>query len=77
MMLGSVLLVIGLASVVYSDEVSEICMSPISDPQPIPFNEFHLSLQVLSGSFTKNTPYAGKLFVISLLCYQCISVMCF
>lgn len=59
-MLGTALLVIGLASIAHSDEVPEICASPISGPQLIPMNQFHLNLNVL-GSFAKNTPYAGKL----------------
>ena len=59
-MLGTVLLVIGLASIAHSGEVPEICASPISGPQLIPMNQFHLSVNVY-GSFTKNTPYAGKL----------------
>ena len=62
MMLGVVLLVVGLAGVVNSVEVPEICNAPISDPQPISSDQFHLNLQVLTGSFLKNTLYGGKLF---------------
>jgi len=60
-MFGTVLLVIGLASVVHSDEAPMICTSPISDPQSIPSTQIHVNLQVFGGSFAKNTPYDGKL----------------